>query len=1160
MISFTDQLTYDGAGFHSGPKSFGGEFSQTFNSLGTATFASDPVDDYSNPTLVMSGSVIVSLPDEENIDVLLALGGIVAAHFTNSSQSRNLRMIPIGNTTTTAINNNTTTTSSTTTTQLVTTLPSTTTSEPTFPEITFTFGITKDMTVVVTDIEVAETSMVNTSMNRGHLQGINKPTFYLSVIGSGSNSSDQLQIGTSTCNITDHDNSTRICTILEPLTSEFGHPIKVIGSNKGFGVIDGINSNKYFPISYISGMTPLEGSKGGGNSLTITGLGFESHDQTATIIYVGPDQNPQECTIHSKTDQEIRCTVPTAYKNYYFADMNATIYVRIGSLQYPPAQENGEEDSFIYKFSQRLTSEVHSISNSSTILDGGTGSIQITGSGFGNDTANVMVSLVAVNTVSKRRLKQTEIHKQYNIDRIEHKPLNQLHMSSFFSSHLQNRDRIQWRVGGSGAQKQTDLRNFDRKDVEKNPFHSGVSLLFEDDFDGDPELERLEGENYRNFVHRHKRSTLERSILRKSGSMTKHMVFRQAEIHETSVFMGNVTSVTNGTIEMFFNEIPAGSYIIQVTLVTAGNAINNATLDQINSIGKINSIMPKEGSILGGQSIKITGSGFHEVSNTEVSIGGISCQLTEVTIDTIECVTGEKGSEELDANVEVYSGMFAFPTTTYSYADAKTPLISNFSMQSGIPGDNLTLYGTILDVNATHLSVKLGDLDCLITGVSNDTLQLKIPELPGGREYPIRFHSALYGNARVINSSFTVEVGILSISPTQGSKGGGTLLTLSGFGFDRSGSLKIYVCQSECKVQGPVLTDTIKCLTPINFSLDNETACSVNVSQLQDDAVAISPTNFTYSSTLTPVLTVVSPNSGGSGGGTRINITGEGFDSSSNIVRIGGSICDIISQSTLNIVCDTNSHVGSGVFPVKVFVPGKGNAALPANGNGTYQYVDYWSSIWTWGGLGIPEEGDFVVIESGQEIVLDVSTPKLGFLLIKDDPPQQNMFGCDEGVICKVALKTYHGTYVVAETNGDANANSHDIGELETWIVNFVASDKVTLQSLDGKYLMATTWGGAYANSDEVGDAETFTVGLSDHLSGQFTFQSTYGKWLAAESSGDLNANRGAAVTWEAFDVIPVSESKYISIQSMFTLTFFYYSYAMLIRKDLQKSYFDQLF
>ena len=41
---------------------------------------------------------------------------------------------------------------------------------------------------------------------------------------------------------------------------------------------------------------------------------------------------------------------------------------------------------------------------------------------------------------------------------------------------------------------------------------------------------------------------------------------------------------------------------------------------------------------------------------------------------------------------------------------------------------------------------------------------------------------------------------------------------------------------------------------------------------------------------LTPTITSVLPNSGGSGGGTKINITGQGFDSTSNAVSIGKSI------------------------------------------------------------------------------------------------------------------------------------------------------------------------------------------------------------------------------------------------------------------------------
>ena len=86
-------------------------------------------------------------------------------------------------------------------------------------------------------------------------------------------------------------------------------------------------------------------------------------------------------------------------------------------------------------------------------------------------------------------------------------------------------------------------------------------------------------------------------------------------------------------------------------------------------------------------------------------------------------------------------------------------------------------------------------------------------------------------------------------------------------------------------------------------------------------------------------------------------------------------------SSETEIICETESHAGSGTFSVDVEVPGKGNAALPGDGDGLFKYVDRWSSIWTWGGLGIPQEGEFIVIEAGQEIVLDVTTPTLAFFL-----------------------------------------------------------------------------------------------------------------------------------------------------------------------------------
>ena len=61
------------------------------------------------------------------------------------------------------------------------------------------------MTPIITNISLDETSLVTVTKNRGHLQGINTPTFYLSGMGfsaTSSNQPDQLLVGTSICNIT----------------------------------------------------------------------------------------------------------------------------------------------------------------------------------------------------------------------------------------------------------------------------------------------------------------------------------------------------------------------------------------------------------------------------------------------------------------------------------------------------------------------------------------------------------------------------------------------------------------------------------------------------------------------------------------------------------------------------------------------------------------------------------------------------------------------------------------------------------------------------------------------------------------------------------------------------------------------------------------------
>ena len=102
-------------------------------------------------------------------------------------------------------------------------------------------------------------------------------------------------------------------------------------------------------------------------------------------------------------------------------------------------------------------------------------------------------------------------------------------------------------------------------------------------------------------------------------------------------------------------------------------------------------------------------------------------------------------------------------------------------------------------------------------------------------------------------------------------------------------------------------------------------------------------------------------------------------------MSIDGSACDVKTVSETVVSCETTGHSGSGKFSVKVNVKGKGDSVASAENTDLFYYVDRWSSIWTWGGLGLPQAGEFIVIKKGDTIVLDVSTPTLEFILVQGE-------------------------------------------------------------------------------------------------------------------------------------------------------------------------------
>lgn len=96
-------------------------------------------------------------------------------------------------------------------------------------------------------------------------------------------------------------------------------------------------------------------------------------------------------------------------------------------------------------------------------------------------------------------------------------------------------------------------------------------------------------------------------------------------------------------------------------------------------------------------------------------------------------------------------------------------------------------------------------------------------------------------------------------------------------------------------------------------------------------------------------------------------------------VSIAGASCSIQSISATTITCLTGSFAQTSVTAPVIVNSGNGGNAI---GSAQFQYIDLWSSPWTWGGDAPPEEGTIVSIDSGKTVYFDTTTPILKAVII----------------------------------------------------------------------------------------------------------------------------------------------------------------------------------
>ncbi|XP_061189118.1 fibrocystin-L-like [Saccostrea echinata] len=427
----------------------------------------------------------------------------------------------------------------------------------------------------------------------------------------------------------------------------------------------------------------------------------------------------------------------------------------------------------------------------------------------------------------------------------------------------------------------------------------------------------------------------------------------------------SVSSVTDTQIQCTVTTVPVGSQDVSVVIDGVGKA---STSVKVASEAVLSSITPSSGSTNGGALVTIVGNGFVD-KKTTVTIGGNPCTLKTVTPTSIQCTTpAGTGS----ATVTVVSDGVTYGSLTYTYNTADTPTITGLNPPSGNPGQTLTITGS--GFSSGTVKVAVGDTDCTVSSSSATQIVCSLGVSAAGAKAVV---VDVTGKGVSTNTNqFTYGLAIGSISPSSGSLGGGQEVTITGNGF--STQTAVTICGKPCTIISSATQSNTQfvCSTPANPA----GACDVVASEGSETSTKTG--GYTYDSSVTPTITSVNPTYGGTAGGTSVTITGTGFGNSAAAVsvKIGGVTCAINTISDTSVTCTTGARSGSIDTAVALQVATNGIADQT---NAAFSYLDVWSSPTTWVGGTLPEEGEMVVIQEQQTILLDVSTPVLGMLLIQ---------------------------------------------------------------------------------------------------------------------------------------------------------------------------------
>jgi hypothetical protein len=380
---------------------------------------------------------------------------------------------------------------------------------------------------------------------------------------------------------------------------------------------------------------------------------------------------------------------------------------------------------------------------------------------------------------------------------------------------------------------------------------------------------------------------------------------------------------------------PAGTGTVDVTVTTGAGTSATSLKDQYTYGGKgqifpeVDGVNPNSGPTAGGTNVTIYG--FNFTNATAVMFGSTSAQYFGVFSDSRISATSPPGVVgRVDITVTAGPGTSAANAADgFTFFAPTRPVVNGLLPDQGTQsgGTQVTIYGSGFS-GAT--AVRFGTVGTTQFFVSSDTqMSANAPAGSGSVDVTITGPAGTSSTSPADAFTYTPPGPpvVNAVDPTSGTSLGGTSIILSGSGF--TGATAVMFGSTPASMVSQFHSDTqLYVISPAGTA---GTTVDITVTTPAGTSATSNADKFTFVAPTAPVVNAMSPNRGGTNGGTQIVVYGSGFIGGYSVL-FGGTAANRFSVSTFDDRLSVTAPPGSlGTVDVTVVGPGGVSATSPAD-------------------------------------------------------------------------------------------------------------------------------------------------------------------------------------------------------------------------------------